>query len=293
MAEEHTVGIVGTGALGSALAGAALKHGITTSVWNRTPGRASALVEAGAALRPTVAGLVGATAVVVMTVSTYDDVRSVLTEAGESVRGRTIVNLSSGTPSDAVAIAEYVGSLGGRYLDGAAMSGTRLVGDSSAKFFYSGDRDAFSECRDTLEAFGTALFLGADPATASAYDTAILGMILGFLTSSYQALASLQRQDIDAEHFPTVVRDYWPFVVGLFDQHATQIRTNAITADDGTIDVYVDAIRHVIDTGASLGIDTSLAEAISRLLRRTSDNGHGTDGLPYLAETINAIGASL
>ncbi|HET6734047.1 NAD(P)-dependent oxidoreductase [Mycobacterium sp.] len=293
MAEEHTVGIVGTGALGSALAAAALDSGITTSVWNRTPGRARALVEAGATLRPTVADLVASTAVVVITVSTYDDVRSVLTEAGQSVRGRTIVNLSSGTPSDAVAVAENVGSRGGRYLDGAAMSGTRLVGDASAKFFYSGDGDAFSRYREVLEAFGTPLFLGTDPAAASAYDTAILGMILGFLTSSYQALALLQRQDIDVEHFPSVVRDYWPFVVGLFDRHTTQIRTNAITADDGTIDVYVDAIRHVIDTGASLGIDTSLAEAISGLLQRTSDNGHGADGLPYLAQTLNAIGAPL
>ncbi len=53
---------------------------------------------------------------------------------------------------------------------------------------------------------------------------------------------------------------------------------------------YIAAVQHLIDTGASLGIDTSLAEAISELLRRTSDNGHGDDGLPYLAETINAIG---
>jgi 3-hydroxyisobutyrate dehydrogenase-like beta-hydroxyacid dehydrogenase len=283
MADEHTVGIVGTGALGTALAAAALDHGITTSVWNRTPGRARDLVDAGATLRPTVADLVGSTAVVVITVSTYDDVRSGLTEAGADVRDRTIVNLSSGTPSDAAALADYVHSSAGRYLDGAAMGGTRLVGDPSAMFFYSGDSDAFSGYREVLEAFGSPLFLGADPATASAYDTAILGMILGFLTSSYQALALLKRQGIDSEHFPSVVRDYWPFVVDIFDRHATQIRTNAITADDGTIDVYVDAMRHVTDTGATLGVDTSLAEAISELLRRTSDNGHGADGLPYLA----------
>lgn len=290
MTDANTLGIVGTGALGSALAAAGLDHGIPTSVWNRTSSRARALTDRGATLQPTVFNLVDSVAVVVITVSTYADVRSVLAEAGLDLRGQTIVNLSSGTPSDAVAIADEVHRRGGRYLDGAAMGGTRLVGHPSATFFYSGDSDAFSRHREVLRAFGNPLFLGANPGTASAYDTALLGMILGFLSSAYQARALLQRQDIDTERFPSVVRDYWPFVIDLFDRHEAQIRTGSITADDGTVDVYVDAVRHVIDTGASLGVDTSLAVAISDLLRRTSDNGHGADGLPYLAETINAIG---
>lgn len=290
MTDANTLGIVGTGALGGALAAAGLDHGIPTSVWNRTSSRARALADRGATLQPTVINLVDSVAVVVITVSTYADVRSLLAEVTLDLRGRTIVNLSSGTPSDAATLADEVHRRGGRYLDGAAMGGTRLVGDPSATFFYSGDSDAFSRHRKVLGAFGTPLFLGAEPGTASAYDTALLGMILGFLSSAYQARALLQRQDIDTERFPSVVRDYWPFVINLFDRHEAQIRTDSITADDGTVDVYVDAVRHVIDTGASLGVDTSLAEAISDLLRRTSDNGHGADGLPYLAETINASG---
>ena len=290
MTDANTLGIVGTGALGTALAAAGLDHGIPTSVWNRTSSRARALAGRGATLQPTVTNLVDSVDVVVVTVSTYADVRSLLAEVRSDLRGRTIVNLSSGTPSDAVALADEVHRRGGRYLDGAAMGGTRLVGDPSATFFYSGDHDAFTEYREALAAFGNPLFLGAEPGTASAYDTALLGMILGFLTAAYQARALLQRQDIDTERFPSVVRDYWPFVIDLYARHEAQIRTGSITADDGTVDVYVDAVRHVIDTGASLGIDTSLAEAISDLLRRTSDNGHGADGLPFLAETVNAIG---
>ena len=131
MAEAHTLGFVGTGALGAALAAAALDHGIATSVWNRTAGKARHLVDAGATPRPTIAGLVGSSAVVVIAVSTYADVRSILDDAA-NVSGRTIVNLSSGTPDDAAALAGEVHRRGGRYLDGAAMSGTRLIGEPSA-----------------------------------------------------------------------------------------------------------------------------------------------------------------
>ena len=198
MAEAHTLGVVGTGALGAALAAAALDHGIATSVWNRTPGKARHLVDAGATPRPTIADLVGSSRVVVIAVSTYADVRSILDDTA-NVSGRTIVNLSSGTPDDAVALAGEVHRRGGRYLDGAAMSGTRLVGEPSATFFYSGDPEAFDDARNILAAFGKPLFLGADPATASGYDTAVFGMILGFLTASYQAMALLRRQGIGTE----------------------------------------------------------------------------------------------
>lgn len=289
MAELRTLGVVGTGALGAALAAAALDHGIATSVWNRTPGKAMHLIDAGATPRPTIADLVGSSAVVVIAVSSYADVHSILDDTA-TVSDRTIVNLSSGTPAEAGALAGEVHRRGGRYLDGAAMSGTRLVGEPTATFFYSGDPDAFDDARNVLATFGKPLFLGADPATASGYDTAVLGMILGFLTASYQATTLLRRQGIDTAHFPSVIRDYWPFVLDQFDGHAAQIRTGSITPDDGTVDVYIDAVQHLIDTSASLGVDSTVAEAISALLRRTSDNGHGADGLPYLAETIDTIG---
>lgn len=290
MTHEDTLGIVGTGALGSALAAAGLRHGIPTTVWNRTPDRARPLVDLGATPQPSVTDLFASAAVIVVAVSSYEDVRALLAEVDTGVRGRTIVNLSSGTPADAAALAVEVDRHGGCYVDGAAMGGTQLVGDPAAKYFYSGDSDAFDRARKVLGAFGTPLYLGSDPAVASAYDTAVLGMILGFLASGYQALALLRRQGIDPNELPGVVRDYWPFIIGLFESHSSQISTGAIVSDDGTIDVYRDAVSHLIDTGADLGIDMSVADAIATLLRRTADDGHGADGLPFLAETIRTTG---
>jgi 3-hydroxyisobutyrate dehydrogenase-like beta-hydroxyacid dehydrogenase len=290
MTHQETLGIAGTGALGSALAAAALRRGIPTTVWNRTRERARPLVDLGASVQPSVTDLFTKATVIVVAVSAYDDVRALLAEVDTGVRGHPIVNLSSGTPADAVAISEEVHRRGGRYVDGAAMGGTQLVGDPAAMYFYSGDSDAFERVREPLSAFGTALYLGSDPAVASAYDTAVLGMILGFLASGYQALALLRRQGVDADGLPGVIRDYWPFVIGLFDSHASQISSGAITSDDGTIDVYREAVQHLIDTGEAVGVDTSVAAAISALLQRTSADGHGCDGLPFLAETINTTG---
>jgi 3-hydroxyisobutyrate dehydrogenase-like beta-hydroxyacid dehydrogenase len=290
MTHQETLGIVGTGALGSALAAAGLRRGIPTTVWNRTPERARPLVDLGASVQPSVTDLFTKATVIVVAVSAYDNVRALLAEVDTGVHGHTIVNLSSGTPADAAALSEQVRRRGGRYVDGAAMGGTKLVGDPAAMYFYSGDSDAFEHAREALSAFGTPLYLGSDPAVAPAYDTAVLGMILGFLTSGYQALALLRRQGVDPDGLPGVIRDYWPFIIGLFAGHVSQINSGAITSDDGTIDVYREAVQHLIATGEAVGVDTSVAAAISALLRRTSVDGHGAAGLPYLAETINTIG---
>ena len=47
------IGFVGLGIMGHAMAGNLVRAGFDTVVWNRTPSKASDLVEMGAALAPT------------------------------------------------------------------------------------------------------------------------------------------------------------------------------------------------------------------------------------------------
>lgn len=286
MTTNHSWGLLGTGALGSALARAALARGLTTSVWNRTPARAEPLVALGATAQTSAADLVASTRVVVAVLSTYADVRAVL---DLPLDGRVVVNLSSGSPADAASMADEVTARGARYLDGAAMGGTRLVGDPSAMYFFSGDAEALETARPILECFGTPLYLGADPAMASAYDTATLGMILGFLTAGYQALTLLNRQRIDSQPFVDVMRQYWPFVLDQFDRHARELRDGDIVAADGTVEVYLGAWQLLIDTANDVGVDTTFSDAVATLLRRTVERGHGEDGLASLAGQFEMV----
>lgn len=284
--DGRAVSLLGTGMLGTAVARALLGAGHRVTVWNRTAGRADALVAAGAARAPSPAEALAAGPIAIATVSTYDDVQALLTPGVDSLAGRTLVNLSSGTPEQARTLAAWAAERRVRYLDGAAMSGTRLVGRPEALFLYSGDPDAYAAHEPTLAALGRAVHVGADPGAASVYDTALLAMNMGVLGGFYQAVALVGAAGVDTPTFASVAVDYLPFVTGLLPDHARQIDQGRYPADDGTLEVYAAAVGHVVDTGRRQGIDVEVPAAIGALLERGVAAGHGNDGLARLAEVV-------
>lgn len=99
---------------------------------------------------------------------------------------------------------------GADYLDGAAMSGTRLVGQPEALFLFSGSSDAFTAHQPTLAALGDARHLGADPGLASLYDTALFGMAWSTLAGFYHAIALVGTENVDATAFAAVAAGHLP-----------------------------------------------------------------------------------
>jgi len=95
------VTVIGLGSMGSALAGAVLEAGYPTTVWNRTAGKAEPLVRRGAARAATVAEAVSASPTVIACVLDYRALREILSTAGDALAGRTVVNLTNGTPTEA------------------------------------------------------------------------------------------------------------------------------------------------------------------------------------------------
>jgi 3-hydroxyisobutyrate dehydrogenase-like beta-hydroxyacid dehydrogenase len=285
------VSVVGLGLLGRTLAAAFLRAGHATTVWNRTPERADELVAAGATQAASVAEAAAAAPVVVVAVSTYDDVRQALGPAAGELAGRTLVNLSSGTPEQAREMAAWATGLGATYLDGAAMSGTRLVGRPEALFLYSGASGAVTRHGTTLAALGRAVDLGDDPGVASLYDTALLGVNLSVLAGFYQAAALVGTAGVPAARVAEVVVDYLPFATGLIGEHAAQADAGRFPDDDGTLDVYAAAVGHLAATSRGLGVDDTLPAAIGSLLDRAIAAGHARDGLARLADVV-AVGAA-
>ena len=284
--EGSAVSVLGVGMLGAAVSRALLRVGHEVTVWNRTDHKAKALAAEGAGIAATPADAVSASRLVIAAVSTYDDVRTVLARDVGGLAGRTLVNLSSGTPDEARALAAWAGDHGVRYLDGAAMSGVRLVGEPVALFLYSGDTDAFAAHETRLAALGRAVHLGSDAGVASLYDTALLTMNMGVLSGFYQGVALVGAAGIGAPAFASVVVDYLPFVTGLVSAHASQIDERRYPADEGTLEVLAAAMRHVVETGRRHGIDVEVAATIERLFERGIAAGYGDDGVARLADVI-------
>ncbi|WP_084134736.1 NAD(P)-dependent oxidoreductase [Paenibacillus harenae] len=279
------VTVIGLGMLGNALANAFLKEGHRTTVWNRSLSKGQDLIANGALRAADVAEALSASPVVVICVSEYDSVRETLTPYSDFLSGRTLVNLSSGTPEQAREMSKWVSSLGAEYLDGAAMSGTRLVGRPEALFLYSGSPSAFTAHQSLLKSLGEATHLGEDPGLASLYDTALYGMNWGVLSGFFHAV-SLVGKEVDASTFAAVATAYLPFVTSLMTDYSHQIEDGHYPNGEGTLDIHAGAIDHLIHTSQANGIRIDVPSLFKTLIDRGIAAGHGSNGIASVYEVI-------
>ncbi|MEV5375562.1 MULTISPECIES: NAD(P)-dependent oxidoreductase [Streptomyces] len=284
------VTVLGLGSMGSALAGALLAAGHETTVWNRSAGKDEALVARGAARAATAAAAVAASPLVIACLSDYDAVHGVLEPLADDLRGRTFVNLTSGTPEQARESASWAAGHGAAYLDGAIMSTPPGIGNPAVMLLYSGSSQAFAEHRDTLASLGDPVGLGDDAGVASLYDTALLGMMWSTLAGWLQGVALTGADKVDATAFTPVAIRWMSAVNGFMSTYAPRIDAGVYPGDDATLDVHLGAIEHLVHASAARGLDTGLPELLKASIERAVADGHGADGYARLIEGVRAGG---
>jgi 3-hydroxyisobutyrate dehydrogenase-like beta-hydroxyacid dehydrogenase len=130
-ADAPRLGVLGCGNMGSAIAHQLASAGHRVPAWNRTASRANALIGLGVDVAPTVQALTKEADVVLAVVSSYNDIRSALSGV-EFAPGTVLVNLVTGTPSDAADLQRDLEERGLRYLDGAIASYPEAIGTADA-----------------------------------------------------------------------------------------------------------------------------------------------------------------
>ncbi|GGZ15677.1 NAD(P)-dependent oxidoreductase [Streptomyces poonensis] len=288
-AEQQAVTVVGLGSMGSALAAALLDRGHPVTVWNRSAGKAGPLVDQGARPAATPREAIEASPLVIACVLDYDALHTVLDPVADALAGRTLVNLTSGSPEQAHEAAAWARSHGADYLDGAVMTTPPGVGSPEMMFLYSGSRSVFDAHRPTLAALGDPLYLGTDPGLASLYDTALLGLMWSTMTGWLHGTALVGAEKTPATEFtPVAIRWLTAAVTGFLTRYAAQVDAGRYPGDDATVDVQIAAIEHLIHAAAARGVDNALPELLKAAMLRARAAGHGSDSYASLIEVLKS-----
>ncbi|MFF3840106.1 NAD(P)-dependent oxidoreductase [Streptomyces sp. NPDC001930] len=282
----QNVTVIGLGQMGAALADAFLSAGHRTTVWNRTPGKADALVARGAVRAASVAEAVEASELVVVCVLDHPAVRELLAPVTESLRGRVLVNLTSGSPEQARAEAEWAARHGIGYLDGGIMTTPPGIGDSGNMILYAGSPALFAEHRATLAVLGDPVDLGADAGLASLYDAGLLGLMWSVFGGWLHATALAGADGVAAGEFTALANRWLKTVSWFLGTYAEQIDAGEYPGSDATIDVQVATIGHLIEAGEARGIDGRLPRLHLELMREAVAAGHGGDSYARLIEAF-------
>lgn len=268
--------IIGLGPMGSALSQAFLRQGHPITVWNRTPGKADPLVTQGASRADTIDDAVAAGRIVISCVADYEAMHDIFAGANESLRGRVLVNLSSGTPQQARQAAEWAAERGVDYLDGAIMVPVRAVGRPDAVILYSGPRAVFHSHHSTLEVMGgTSTHVGADPGLAVLYNTALLEIMYSTANGFYHAAALVGTAGVSATEFGGMATEWFlDSVADILRGQAPEIDKGNFAGTTDTIEMNLTAIEHLVRTSQEQGISTDLPRHLEELTTRSIGAGH-------------------
>jgi 3-hydroxyisobutyrate dehydrogenase-like beta-hydroxyacid dehydrogenase len=271
-----SVTVLGLGPMGRALATAFTAAGHSTTVWNRTPGKGNDL---DATIARTAAEAIAASPLIVVCVLNYQAVRSVLDT--DALQGRTLVNLTGGSPQQAREMAVWAAEHGIDYIDGVIMT---PVGGPEAALLYSGPSAVFRAHRATLAALGgKGTYLGEDPGRAAGFNVSLLDL---FWTSMFGVVHAFRLAA--AEHItPADLGGYAKVMAGLLpeliDLVAEHITTDHFPGDDSTIISAAAILDDIIDTIRANGLDDSVLSAGRAAIQRAIDAGHGSAGFSRLA----------
>ncbi|MFF3327847.1 NAD(P)-dependent oxidoreductase [Streptomyces sp. NPDC002889] len=278
------VTVIGLGRMGQALAGAFLKAGHPTTVWNRTASKADQLVAEGARLAPTVGDALKADSLTIICVTDYQAMHELLGASDIELDGTMLINLTSGDSTQAREAAQWAEQRGAHYLDGAIMAIPSAIGTAEAVILHSGPQSDFEAHKSTLDALGTVTFLGTDHGLASLYDVAGLAMMWSVLNAWLQGTALLRTAGIDAATYAPFAQQIAAGVAEWLPGYAKQIDSGSFPAEVSALETEVRSMAHLIEESEAVGVNAELPKLIKAMADRSIAAGHGGEQYPVLIE---------
>lgn len=181
------IGWVGTGVMGSSMAGHLLAKGFEVSVYTRTKEKAKALVDNGASWADSPKSLAEQSDVVFAIVGFPKDVREVfLGDDGAlagSKSGNILVDMTTSEPSLAVEIAEAAKAKGVHSVDAPVSGGDVGAKEARLSIMIGGEKDIVDALQPCWEAMGKTIVhqgpAGAGQHTKMVNQTLISSMMIG------------------------------------------------------------------------------------------------------------------
>ncbi|GGQ10752.1 3-hydroxyisobutyrate dehydrogenase-like beta-hydroxyacid dehydrogenase [Actinomadura coerulea] len=281
--------VIGLGPMGAAMARTFLENGHPTTVWNRTPSKAAPLVKDGATLAPTAAEALAASELVVVSQTDYKAMYDSLD--GADLKGRVIVNLSSGSPGELRRAGEWVSERGGALLTGGVMVPPPGIGQPGAYVFYSGPEGALEPHREALGELGDVTFVGEDPGLSMLYYQSQIYVFWSTLTAYMHAVALLGTAGVSAQEFRPFAASLLTELagdgpMGFLNQLTEEMEAGVYPGADNTLRMQAVGADHVVEAAREAGIDAAGPTALRELFWRAVDAGHGTDGLSAVIEAV-------
>ena len=272
----------GLGRMGAPMAARLLDAGHELRVWNRTPGKADALVEAGATEAASPAEAAAGAEVVITMLADRVAVEDVVS-AAHLAAGTTLVEMSTVGPDAVRALAAGLAE-GVDVLDAPVLGSVPQATEGTLKIFVGGDAEVFERRRPVLEAMGTPRHLG--PLGAGAAMKLVANSTLGALmTGLAEALALADGLGLEESDVLDILSDS---AIGVTAKGKRPLIESGVYKPNFSLGLAAKDLRLVMEAADAAGVELRVAAAARSWLERADE--HGLGALDYSAVIADVRG---
>jgi 3-hydroxyisobutyrate dehydrogenase-like beta-hydroxyacid dehydrogenase len=271
---------VGAGAMGSSLVRALAASGQQIALWNRTAGKARALVDSRISAAESLAEAISASPFIVVNVLDYRATFDVLEPVGDQLNGKIVIQTSSGTHLESRELDSWLAARGAEVVEVAILSVIDGIGTDENQMIVSGRAETFSQVASILQDAwkGTQAWVGDEAHLAKAFEASVLMFYVG-------ASAGFIEGAVIAEHAGVPLDEYLKFTTGVLPALTAMqslavpmIKDRKFDFFDEPLHIWVSGITNVLKVAKAAGIDSSCTEPLlgraQRRLEKYGPNQH-------------------
>lgn len=288
---KETVGVVGVGLLGSAVAGVLLEAGYPVVGYDVLPEKLADLAARGGRAAASAAEVARSARAVFAVLPTLDAVQQAI--AGEdgalagASRETVLVQMSTISPALAVRMEEAARARGAALLDAPVSGTSSMVARREGVVTVGGDRGAFESCRPILEAVARRVFHVGGCGLGS-YLKLVTNLVMGLNgVALAEGLTLARRAGLDPAQVVEILGQ------GAAASKILEVRGPLMVeghfAPLMKIDLFLKDIRLILEAGQALEVPLPLAAAMQQLYTAAQARGQAKDDLSGVVRVYEAL----
>ena len=285
--KTEKVSVIGLGQMGLKLAALLKAANKEVTVWNRSLSKAASLK--GVIVARSAEEAILASEVTVVCVYDNEALWEILKQSGDGslLKGKTLINFTTGSPSENDDLEDWMKAKEAAYLNGAIQAAPDQMGLPGTTILLSGGERSYNSCRNLLQIFGGNIkYLGGRASLSSAMDLATLSWLYGSFTGLMYGAAMCENMGLDLGLYRDLVAETTPGITDFLKHEISVISQKEFQVSQSPLAISVTATQRIVDAVRAFGLDSRFPEQIALLLKEAQEQGLGNSELASLIGVI-------
>ncbi|MBD2062732.1 NAD(P)-dependent oxidoreductase [Funiculus sociatus GB2-A5] len=282
------VGFLGTGLMGQPMVKRLLEAKISVVAYNRTQSKLAPLRDAGAKIADSPQEAIRESDCVILMLTNATAIHdTLLSEASrQELKGRTVVQMGTISPSDSKAIASEIVAAGGEYIEAPVLGSIPEAEAGKLMVMVGASGEQFQKWLPLLKNFGSEPLHIGEIGAAAAVKLA-LNQLIASLTSTFAlSLGFVQNQGVEVEKFMQILRQSALYAPTFDKKLQRMLDRNYENPNFPTKHLLKDTNLFLTEA-KSEGLNVSSLEGIRQILEIAQNMGLADDDYSALFSAIN------